>query len=68
MTDVANIKATIEDEWDCIIQKGDSLFIRDNQETVYTVLKRGDKFIVTNCKKCMMWIVMTIDAVIGLIK
>ena len=50
MTDIAKIKAIIEDEWDCIIQKGESLFIRDNQETVYTVLKLGDKFIVTKCK------------------
>lgn len=68
MTDIANIITQIEDEWDCIMQKGDALFIRDNQETIYTVLKLRDEFIVTNCKLCMMWILKDIDAVINIIK
>ena len=65
---IASIKAQIEDEWDCVLQKGNTLFIRNNQETFYTVLKLGEKFIVTDCRKCKMYIVMTIDDVINLIQ
>lgn len=68
MTDIAKIKAQIEDEWDCVMQKGESLFIRDNQETFYTVLKLGEQFILTDCKKCMMWILKDINAVINNIR
>ena len=68
MTDIANIIAQIEDEWDCVMQKGDALFIRDNQETVYTVLKLDEQFIVTNCKLCMIWVLKDIEAVINIIR